>query len=125
MAKKYGLIEYLEFSLNELYNEINLTGNLQYGEVKRIKNRIDEIKNEILEGVKIRARINEQVEGERVSAYLIKQQAKTKAGKMMTSLTSEGNIMENRLKVGILNLEDCITWKRQEACVSRSGWTST
>ena len=95
MAMKYGLIEYLEFCLNELYNNVNLTGNLQYEEVKMLKDRIDELKNEILEGVKIRARINEQVEGERVSAYLMKQQAKVKAGKMITSLKSEENIMEN------------------------------
>ena len=95
MAMKYGLIEYLEFALNELYNNINLTGNLQYEEVKRLKDRIDELKNEILEGVKIRARLNEQVEGERVSAYLIKQQTKVKSKQMINSLKSEENIMDN------------------------------
>ena len=95
MKNKYGLIEYLEFCLNKLYNNINLTGNLQYGEVKLLKDRIDEIKSEILEGVKVRARINEQVEGERVSAFLIKQQARIKSRKLITSLISEENIMEN------------------------------
>ena len=95
MEKKYGLIEYLEYCLNELYSEVNLTGNLRYGEVKALKDRIDELKNEILEGVKIRARINEQIEGERVSAYLMKQQAKVNARKLITSLKSEEDIMEN------------------------------
>ena len=108
MAMKYGLIEYLEFCLNELYNNVNLTGNLQYGEVKMFKDRIDELKNEILEGVKIRSRINEQVEGERVSAYLIKQQAKVKAGKMITSLKSEENIMDNLSSDVILKGKDRI-----------------
>ena len=69
MGKKYGLIQYLEFCLNELYNKLNLTGELDYGEVKILKDRINELKNDILEGVKIRNRMDEKVEGERVSAY--------------------------------------------------------
>lgn len=95
MEKKYGLIKYLEYSLNKLYNEINLTGKLQYGRVKVLKDRIDELKNEILEGVKIRARINEQIDGEKVSAYLIKQQAKVKSKTLISSLKTEEGIMEN------------------------------
>ena len=43
-----------------------------YNDVKLLKDRIDDLKNEILEGVKIRSRIQEQEEGERVSAFLIK-----------------------------------------------------
>ena len=95
MGKKYGLLQYLEFCLNKLYNQINLTGNLQYGEVKLLKDRIDEIKNEILEGVKIRNRMTEKVEGERVSAYLIKQQSQVKSRKLIHSLKTEEGIMEN------------------------------
>ena len=45
MEKKYGLIKYLEFCLNELYNKLNLTGNVQYEEIKILKDRIDELKN--------------------------------------------------------------------------------
>ena len=36
---------------------------MQYSELKILKDRIEDIKNEILEGVKIRSRIKEQEEG--------------------------------------------------------------
>ena len=32
--RKYGMIKFLEYSLNRLYNNINITGNLDYDEVK-------------------------------------------------------------------------------------------
>ena len=70
-AKKYGLLEYLEYKLNRLYEIQNRTGQLNYPEVKEVKDRVNAIKAEILEGVKIRNRMDEQVEGEKVSAYLI------------------------------------------------------
>ncbi|CAL4118487.1 unnamed protein product, partial [Meganyctiphanes norvegica] len=50
--KKYGLIQYLEFCLNKLYNNMNITGQIRYDEVKILKDRIDELKHEILEGFK-------------------------------------------------------------------------
>ena len=108
MEKKYGLIKYLELSLNRIYNKINLTGELQYGRVKLLKDRIDELKNEILEGVKIRARINEQVDGEKVSAYLIKQQSKIKAKTLINSIKTEEGIMENLNANVILKGKDSI-----------------
>ena len=93
--KKYGLIQYLEYSLNRKYNELNISGTLQYSEVKLLKERIDELKNEILEGVKVRSRIEEQVEGEKVSAFLIKKQANVKSQKLLNAIKTEENIMEN------------------------------
>ena len=95
MDKKYSLIRYLEFSLNRLYNNLNINGTMQYDQVKALKNRIDELKNEILEGVKIRGRLKEQEEGERVSAFLIKQQTNVKVRKLLTSLKTEANVMDN------------------------------
>ena len=56
-AKKYGLIQYLEFCLNKLYHNMNITGTIRYDEVKILKDRIDELKLEILEGVRIRSRL--------------------------------------------------------------------
>ena len=47
---------------------------MNYSDVKELKDRINLIKMEILEGVKTRSRIQEQVEGEKVSAYLIGKQ---------------------------------------------------
>ena len=68
---------------------------IQYSDVKALKDRIDELKNEILEGVKIRSRIKEQEEGEKISAFLIKKQASIKSQKLISSIKSEANIMEN------------------------------
>ena len=93
--RKYGLLQYLEYSLNRMYNNLNVSGILQYSEVKILKDRIDDLKNEILEGVKIRSRVKEQEEGEKVSAFLIKKQASMKVQKLITSIRTEANIMEN------------------------------
>ena len=40
-AKKYGLLEYLEYKLNRLYEIQNRTGQLNYPEVKEVKDRIN------------------------------------------------------------------------------------
>lgn len=52
MANKfhYGLMEYLECCLSNLYSSESNNHN----EIKLIKNRISNIRNKILEGVKIR-----------------------------------------------------------------------
>ena len=107
--KKYGLIQYLEFCLNKLYYNVNLTGNLQYNEVKTLKDRINELKNDILEGVKIRCRLKEQIEGERVSSFLIKQQAGVKSRKLISTIKTEEGIMENLGPNVILNNKDSIS----------------
>ena len=106
---KYGLIQYLEFCLNKLYYNVNLTGNLQYNEVKTLKDRIDELKNDILEGVKIRCRLKEQIEGERVSSFLMKQQAGVKSRKLISTIKTEEGIMENLGPNVILNNKDSIS----------------
>ena len=68
--KRYGLLQYLEHKLNRLYERLNRTNRIDYNDVKDLKDRISAIKTEILEGVKIRSRIKEQIEGEKVSATL-------------------------------------------------------
>ena len=95
MDNKYSLIKYLEYSLNRLYNNLNLNGTMQYDQVRALKDRISDLKNEILDGVKIRGRIQEQEEGERVSAFLIKQQSNIKARNLLTSIKTEINVMDN------------------------------
>ena len=107
--KKYGLIQYLEFCLNNLYCQMNTNNILQYEEVKILKDRIDELKNDILEGVRIRSRMSEQVEGEKVSAFLIKQQAGVKTRKMMSQIKTEAGIIENLDSNVILKEKDSIS----------------
>ena len=43
-AKKYGTLEFLEFKLNRIYDKLNKTGEMNYFEVKGIKDRISVIK---------------------------------------------------------------------------------
>ena len=83
--------------------------NLQYNEVKTLKDRIDELKNDILEGVKIRCRLKEQIEGERVSSFLMKQQAGVKSRKLISTIKTEEGIMENLGPNVILNNKDSIS----------------
>ena len=93
--KKYGLLNLLEYSLNRLYNEINISGNVDYCEIKMTKDRIDNIKSDILNGVKIRSRVEEQIQGEHVSAYLINKQMNINSKYLITSIKAEAGILEN------------------------------
>ena len=93
--KKYGLIQFLEYKLNRLYDKCNKTGKVEYLEVKQLKDRINDLKKNILEGVKIRARISEKIEGEKVSNYLIGKQTTIKSKKAIHSIRTEENIIEN------------------------------
>ena len=106
--KKYGLIQYLEHKLNRVYDKCNKTGILEYTEIQTLKKRIDELKNNILDGVKIRSRIQDQIEGEKVSSYLIGKQATIKSKKVITSIKAEGGVVENLRSGTKLNNKDSI-----------------
>ena len=108
--QRYGLLQYLEFKLNRLYEKLNRSGQMNYSEVKELKDRINSIKTEILEGVKIRSRIQEQVEGEKVSAYLIGRQSTIKSKKLMTSIKVEDNVHESLNPGTNLKNQDSIEW---------------
>ena len=85
-------------------------GELDYLKLKQLKDRIHEIKSGILEGVKIRARIQEQVEGEKVSNYLIGKQTTIKSKKLINSVIVEEDIVE-AIKPGTkLNNKDSYEW---------------
>ena len=96
--------------MNRLYDTCNITGEVEYTEVKQLKDRINAIKTNILEGVKIRARIQEQIEGERVSAFLIAKQATIKSKKAINSIKVEDDIVENLTSGTILTSKDSIEW---------------
>ena len=63
--------------------------------MRELKDRIDNLKTEILNGVRIRSRIDEQLQGEKVSAYLIKQQMNVKCTKLFSSITAEAGVIDN------------------------------
>ena len=86
-----GKIKYLEKKLHRICNEIHNTGNLDIGEVRRLKSKINDLKNEMLEGVKVRARILDNTDGEKPSAYLLGKEVKPKKNFSITKLISEGS----------------------------------
>ena len=106
--KKYGLLKYMEFSLNRLYDKNNATGIINYDRVRNIKARITKIKAEILEGVKIRSRVDEQLKGETVSNFLIQKQAQIKKKQYITEIMSESNVVDNLGEGIILNNRESI-----------------
>ena len=69
--EKYGLIEYLEYKLKNLYIELENNNTLNYQKVKDLKETIDRLKADILEGVQIRSKIEEAKYGEMPSSYLV------------------------------------------------------
>ena len=69
--EKYGLIEYLEYKLKKLYIELENNNTLNYQKVKDLKEIIDKLKADILEGVQIRSKIEEAKYGEMPSSYLV------------------------------------------------------
>ena len=60
--------------------------------------------------MKIRSRIQEQIEGEKVSAYLIGKQATIKSKKGISQIKVEENVVENIRPGSILNNRDSIEW---------------
>ena len=106
--KKYGMLHYLEFYLNKLYNKLNIEGRIDYMKVKDLKDRINNIKNEILEGVNIRSRIEEQLKGEQISTFLINKQSNVKTRQFMNNIKCEPNIIENLAEGTILTNKDSI-----------------
>ena len=68
---------------------ISNNGQLDITETKRLKEKINSIKEEVMEGVAIRARIKEQTEGEQASASLLSKQCSTKSKQYMYEIKTE------------------------------------
>ena len=81
-----GLIKYLECKLHRLYQNIHSVGNIDMHEIKRLKDKINNIKEHVLEGIKIRARIEEQVDGEKASSSLLGKQSNSKSKPIITQI---------------------------------------
>ena len=122
-----GKIKYLEHKLHRICNEIHNTGNLDFGEVKRLKSKINDLKSEMLEGVKIRAKILENTDGEKPSAYLLGKEVKPKKYSLITKLRCE-NSLTNNIISGQQNIEKYINesyeklYKKKETCNRNKEW---
>ena len=100
--------------MNRLYNNNNVSNIIDYDRVKSIKARISEIKAEILEGVKVRSRVEEQLKGEIVSTFLIKKQAQIKKKQYLSEIITESNIVDSIDEGVVLNKRDSIEFYVQK-----------
>ena len=89
---RQGLVKYLEIKLHKLYKDMHATGILNMNEVKRLKDKLNNIKEMILEGVNIRARVLEQAEGEKASYTLLGKQSNNKSKPMISHIKTEQHI---------------------------------
>ena len=87
-----GLIKYLESKLHKMYQNIYTEGNINMDEIKRLKDKINNIKNNVLEGIKIRARVKEQVEGEKASSNLLGKQSHNKNKPLISQIKTEPGV---------------------------------
>ena len=68
--EKYGLLELLNYQLRNEMEKVALNpGNLE--NITNIKSRINDIQDDICEGIKVRAKVDDHLKGEQVSAYLL------------------------------------------------------
>ena len=88
---KQGLIAYLEWKLHKLYKTLHVNGTLDLKETKKLKDRINNIKEDILEGVRVRARIKEQVEGEVASSSLLGKLSTNKYKPFISEIKTENS----------------------------------
>ena len=90
--EKYGLLNLLQERLKQLYVRAN-AGEFDYEQIQAIKDRVNEIQTEICEGVKLRAKLKDRVEGEKVSAYLLGKE-KNNNSNITKVKTPDGIIMD-------------------------------
>ena len=92
--EKYGLIEYLEYKLKKLYVGLENNNTINYQSVKEIKEHIDKLKSDILEGAQIRSKLQEVKYGEMPSSYLVSKLNAERTKKSIYNLVVEENFEE-------------------------------
>ena len=86
---KYNLLNGLESRLRKLYDSAYVTGKPDMKQIEEVKDRIEKIRDDLAEGIKIRAREKELQCGEKISKYLINKQRSISAKKLLTGLKDE------------------------------------
>ena len=89
---------------------MHATGGLDMAEVKRLKEKNYGIKEHILEGVKVRARVKEQIEGEKASSTLLGKQCANKYKPCITVIKTEESCREYEKDVVLDNQRDISTY---------------
>ena len=90
--EKYGWINYLESRLKNRYNNLDTEGFLDYQEIKELKEAIDKLKMQILNGIKIRSRVQEASLGEIPSSYLMGKLKSNNNKKLISKIIAEDDI---------------------------------
>ena len=103
--EKYGLINLLQVRLRYLYELCN-TGKDFYEDIKVVKNKINDLQNKICEGVIIRAKLQDQVEGEKMSSHLLGKEKTYKSNQLMTKMRGNSGAMFTDTKAILLYLRD-------------------
>ena len=92
--EKYGLLNLLQTRLRNLY-EIGYKTVVDYDKIRLLKQRISDIQNEILEGVKIRAKVDDFTQGEKMSMYLLGREKKRNISFVESVKRKDGSVVHN------------------------------
>ena len=71
---KYGTLNYLEYKLRHQYEIANTSGIINKEIIDTLRIRIETIRDEMAEGIKIRAKLQDKLNGEKISNYIIAKQ---------------------------------------------------
>ena len=91
-----------------MYNNLDTSGNLDYQEVKNLKDIIDNLKLQILNGIKVRSRVQEASLGEIPSSYLLGKLKSNNKKKLMSKIVAEDNIDDAFIQGDLLDETDKI-----------------
>ena len=93
---KYSMLNILERRLRHLYEISYQSGRPEMKEIQDIKKKIESIRDEMAEGIKVRTRIQDLQNGEKVSKYIIGKQKEITSKKLMNCLNDEyGNELKS------------------------------
>ena len=92
---KYGMLNYLEHKLRKQYETSNTSGVINKLVINELKRRIDNIRDDMARGIKVRTRLQDAICGESISNYLISKQKEISSNKIITKITTENEIELN------------------------------
>ena len=93
---RYNMLNVLESRLRYLYETSYQSGIPNIVEIQNIKKKIETIRDEMAEGIKIRTRMQDLQNGEKISKYVINKQREVTSKKIMSCLYDEdGNDLKS------------------------------
>ena len=105
LAEKYGLMNLLQCRLKELYQKANV-GIIDFDVINSLKNKIEKMQNEVCEGVKIRTRIKDKLEGEKISLHLLRKEKKNRNTELMQNINGQNGQVLNNTEAILIHAKD-------------------